>query len=419
VEITTTGSAVQADNIHFKAAVASLSANTLALDSYQSIRMEKRVTVSGAGGLSILTNDGGSGGTFSFGPKGRVSFANLSSPLMINGVAYRLVGTIATLASVIAANPSGNYAFARNYDASKDGTYTSTPVQTTLTGNVQGLGNAISNITMVITHLQNIAGLFLKIDFAGTVENVGLAALNIKMGKYIRAASQNAGGLVVFNDGLVFGDHVSGKISMNAKIGGAGSLAGGLVAYNAGTIANSYSTADISAPGGDPGGLVGQNQPGTITESFSTGKVSGAYVDGAIYIGGFAGANQGTIANSYSTGSAQGQGQSPNVGGFIGLNASSDTVSTSYSTGAVTDTGGFFGGFIGDDDAGVFSDCYWDTDTSGLDNGTGQGNVSGITGLTTSQFQSGLPSGFDPTVWAENPNINNGFPYLVANPPRQ
>jgi hypothetical protein len=142
-------------------------------------------------------------------------------------------------------------------------------------------------------------------------------------------------------------------------------------------------------------------------------------VDGAIYIGGFAGANQGTIANSYSTGSAQGQGQSPNVGGFIGLNASSDTVSTSYSTGAVTDTGGFFGGFIGDDDAGVFSDCYWDTDTSGLDNGTGQGNVSGITGLTTSQFQSGLPSGFDPTVWAENPNINNGFPYLVANPPPQ
>ena len=45
------------------------------------------------------------------------------------------------------------------------------------------------------------------------------------------------------------------------------------------------------------------------------------------------------------------------------------------------------------------------------------GNVSGITGLTTVQFQSGLPAGFDPAVWAQSPGINNGFPYLIANPP--
>jgi hypothetical protein len=29
-----------------------------------------------------------------------------------------------------------------------------------------------------------------------------------------------------------------------------------------------------------------------------------------------------------------------------------------------------------------------------------------------------LPEGFDPTIWAENPSINNGFPYLIANPPQ-
>jgi len=47
----------------------------------------------------------------------------------------------------------------------------------------------------------------------------------------------------------------------------------------------------------------------------------------------------------------------------------------------------------------------------------GIGKSTGITGLTTQQLQSGLPTGFDPKIWAENPNINNGLPYLIANPP--
>ena len=60
---------------------------------------------------------------------------------------------------------------------------------------------------------------------------------------------------------------------------------------------------------------------------------------------------------------------------------------------------------------------YWDTDTSGTDQGTGRGNKNGITGLNSAELQSGLPNGFDPTIWAQNPKINNGFPYLIANPP--
>ena len=35
-------------------------------------------------------------------------------------------------------------------------------------------------------------------------------------------------------------------------------------------------------------------------------------------------------------------------------------------------------------------------------------NDPDITGLTTAQFQSGLPAGFDPTVWREKSNINGG-----------
>ena len=43
--------------------------------------------------------------------------------------------------------------------------------------------------------------------------------------------------------------------------------------------------------------------------------------------------------------------------------------------------------------------------------------IPGITGLTTAQLQSGLPAGFDPSIWAESPNINGGLPYLITNPP--
>lgn len=78
----------------------------------------------------------------------------------------------------------------------------------------------------------------------------------------------------------------------------------------------------------------------------------------------------------------------------------------------------FAGGVVGAY-PGSFSDVYWDTDTSGIpSDGVGNDpNEPGVTGLSNAQLTSGLPAGFDPTVWAENPNINGGRPYLIANPP--
>jgi hypothetical protein len=73
-------------------------------------------------------------------------------------------------------------------------------------------------------------------------------------------------------------------------------------------------------------------------------------------------------------------------------------------------------------ESGSLTDAYWDTTTSGITNpsqGAGTpANDPGITGLTTDQLQSGLPAGFDPSVWGESANINNGMPYLLANPPK-
>jgi len=140
-------------------------------------------------------------------------------------------------------------------------------------------------------------------------------------------------------------------------------------------------------------------------------------------VGGLVGASyqygDSNVVNSYATGSIKNSGNAQfqsYVGGLMGENFKG-SVNTSYSAGSVsakknTRLGGFFG--TNKDSA---ASSYWDTTTSGTNQGSGDGNETGITGLTTEQLQSGLPDGFDPKVWAENPNINGGLPYLLHNPP--
>jgi hypothetical protein len=169
----------------------------------------------------------------------------------------------------------------------------------------------------------------------------------------------------------------------------------------------------------DPGGLAGDNDSGgTIVNSYATGSIRGTDENGETYLGGITTNNdEGTISNSYATVSIKAKGQESPIGGFLSLNNS--TVSTSYATGKLTGDGGPVGGFVGQLYGGAFQYDYWDTTTSGTDQGTGEGNASGITGLTSKQLRKKLPAGFDPTIWAQDPKINNGFPYLITNPPRE
>ena len=94
-------------------------------------------------------------------------------------------------------------------------------------------------------------------------------------------------------------------------------------------------------------------------------------------------------------------------------------VGDSYSSGpVVSGSGNAVGGFIGNDvGASDLTDTYFDITTSGQSHGVGNNTAyPGITALTTEQFQAGLPSGFDPLIWAEDPGINGGLPYLLSNP---
>jgi hypothetical protein len=88
-------------------------------------------------------------------------------------------------------------------------------------------------------------------------------------------------------------------------------------------------------------------------------------------------------------------------------------------------SGGEAGGLLGKDraKAGKISNTYWDFDTSGInDPSRGAGdpeNDPGITGLSDAQLKSGLPEGFDPKSWGQSVSTNNGYPYLLDNPPQK
>jgi hypothetical protein len=169
------------------------------------------------------------------------------------------------------------------------------------------------------------------------------------------------------------------------------------------------------------------NSLGIIRESFSTGSVK---VDGTGVGGGLVGANvgeagfPGTIEDCYATGAVTG-GQKSKIGGVVGEEANIDAhggdeiIETSYSTGAVAaGSSGKVGGFVGKSNIHTqYKDAYWDTTTSGTNKGSGTGEDRGVTGLTTQELQSGLPAGFNASIWAEDSGINNGLPYLIANQP--
>jgi hypothetical protein len=183
------------------------------------------------------------------------------------------------------------------------------------------------------------------------------------------------------------------------------------------------------------GGLVGESGDdcprcdagvfGTIDRSYATGSISGG--DSSL-IGGLVGLNHGgTVSHTYATGSVGG-GNNSFVGGLVGTNSdwaeegSKGKIGSTYATGTVSGgTGTIVGGLIGQDLAQVLN-SYWDLDTSGIsDPSQGAGNVpndQGIAGLTTEQFQSGLPVNFSQNIWKEKASINSGYPYLIDNAPQ-
>lgn len=103
------------------------------------------------------------------------------------------------------------------------------------------------------------------------------------------------------------------------------------------------------------------HQEGAITNSYSTGAISGNGSD----VGGLIGYAYGSITNSYATGSVTNiHAGGCKTGGLIG--GSSATVINSYSVGLVSSgTCAYVGGLIGHRYSGTVTNSFWDTENSG------------------------------------------------------
>jgi hypothetical protein len=422
---TGTGSlAAQVEDIVVAAGFNWTSANALTLDAYRSVTVTAPVADNGSGAVSLVTNDGGSGGYLLFVSGGSLSFLGTANSLSINGAAYTLESTIADLAAAIRHKASGYYALSASYDAGRDRTYKAPPIKTKFKGTFTGLGNTISNLKITCKNTET--GLFAYVDTNGSINSLSVAGASIKALDSAERSGSVAGVIAAANFGSVFNSFATGSI--HATFSQYPVLVGGLVGSNLGSIfdsAASTTAVAVGKKGGQAiaaaGGLAGRSD-GTIGSSFATGNASiTGRAAATYYVGGLVGLDNGPVENGYAEGAVAGENTSA-AGGLAG--GTDSPISGSYSTGSVTaGNGSDIGGLVGFDSShGGLSNNYWDTSTSGVTNlsqGAGTpANDPGITGETTAQLQAALPAGFDPTIWAESPTINGGLPYLIANPPQ-
>ena len=169
--------------------------------------------------------------------------------------------------------------------------------------------------------------------------------------------ARSVGGLVGYNDGIIFASYALGSVKKYEESGldvsVAANDAGGLVGGNHGKIYVSYALGSVIG-GEDVGGLVGDNDYGEIYSSYAQGRVTGRR-----NVGGLAGSNHGVIATSYAA------------------NTIEEDTSSSYNK--------LFGGLVGLNEKSVVN-SYWDAELSKLDTSAGGMGMSTQKMMTMSSF---------------------------------
>lgn len=260
-------------------------------------------------------------------------------------------------------------------------------------------GGAIGDVSLASTDVSIVSDA--PLTAGGVVALAGGNIENSSASGPIDVGNGTAGGLVAQADARIVRSHSSSVITAG--------IAGGLAASSNGPVIQCYATGNLT--GVTYGAGLVQTNFGDIVQSFATGSISGGSHES--FGGGLVGVNNGSVTQSYARGDVS---TNETSGGFA---SNTGKVVEGYSTGHVTKGGvdGGFVGFLGYSRRQIRS-AYWDIDTSGFTKATGNHhNVRSIVGLTTDQFKAGLPDGFDPAVWGQDPAINDGYPYLLALPP--
>jgi hypothetical protein len=234
------------------------------------------------------------------------------------------------------------------------------------TGSLDGRGYEIRSLFIARPDGENV-GLFGVVDGTGVVRNVGVIDADVSGGDYRVAV------LTGTNRGSILNCYSTGSVSGGQWVGGLVGLNDGWpnIGPVSGTVSESYSAASVSGNKSGIGGLVGGNDGGTLSRSYSTGDVIGY-----AWVGGVTGTNTGYMANCHSIGSVTGDHL---VGGLVGESFKA-TVISSYSTGSVIGNSAG-GGLVGSNTNGTVSYSFWDSETSG------QATSAGGTGQNTTEMQ--------------------------------
>jgi filamentous hemagglutinin family protein len=323
-----------------------------------------------------------------------------------------------------------------------------------------GINGVVRNLKMInvnITASDGVGGSLGAIagNSEGLIENVSVSGIltshgpniltgGVKSSGFVGGVQGTGGGSIAhsISSATVTGDTVgglaggAGPISDSSASGNViGFTAGGLVGVlintagrTAGIIRSSTSGA-VSMPEYADNNMIGglAGSAGYISQSFSTGSVTVAPRSDSnnvyhLQMGGLVGNNWGVIEDSYSTGAVMGPDfrgpfdfSNYYVGGLIGfdghlLGNTAAIVKSSYSAGSIRDVvaGGLIGGY-GPRNGDSVTVSYWDINASG--HSTSEGGA-GAVGMSTATLKNALPTGFDPAIWAIDPAVNDGYPYL-------
>jgi filamentous hemagglutinin family protein len=389
------------------------SANKLTLNAQNNIYINSAMTATGTASLALLYGQatvasGNMSKYFVLAPVNLPSGNNFSTTLGSNGVTtnYTVINSLGSQASSsgtdlqgMSGNLAGNYALGSNIDASAtsawNGGFGFNPVGSSATpfsGNFDGLGHTINNLTIARPLAHNVGLFGFVVSTGGSMlKNVTLSGGSVSGYDYVGtlaghdtgdifnsrstqavtgsgAPDTYAGGLVGWITGNLSYDSTSGAVT------GSGNYVGGLAGWVTGNIICCSATGRVTSSGGYTGGLVGWIT-GDISRAYATGNVSAAALD----VGGLAGWTTGNTSNSFATGSVATAGI--NVGGLIGLN--NGNISNTYSAGSVAGAAPV-GGLVGFMNGGTVSNSFWDTTSSGQLLSAGG---AGARGMTTPQMK--------------------------------
>ncbi|NBF10766.1 GLUG motif-containing protein [Pseudomonas sp. Fl4BN1] len=376
------------------------SGNQLTLSSAKDIRLDDRLSATGAnarvelnaqGGIKLnrqLTLSGSNsslglnhGSGFVMGQNSGVTLSGNGARFDANGQAYRVIQDTTQL-QAIDQDLAGRYVLGNSINSSNR--LTSIGEQQAFSGIFDGLGNTLSGLT--INSNGTDGGLFAS--SSGSIGNLKLASLTIN-GAMPTSGSSAVGGLVGRNSGSIANVSAS-NLRVNAK-SRQDNVIGGLVGSNVGgsidassisgvVLGNSYTSA--------AGGLVGENRQvdgsgGTVTNSSADVRLTASIASNAEGgVGGLVGINhQGLIADSSSSGAvSSGNSYSykgTNLGGLVGYNQGG-RIERSQSSATVSGTGASnAGGLVGRNESGRISDSV----ASGRLQGNSFATAGGLVGL--------------------------------------